>query len=57
MSGEDESLDFGARSNDSSFAGFDERGVNAFQFTNAAGKTVYGRYQIVPVAGAQYLSQ
>ena len=32
-------------------------GVNAFQFTNAAGKAVYGRYQIVPVAGAQYLSQ
>jgi len=32
-------------------------GVNAFQFTNAAGKAVYGRYQIVPVAGAQYLNQ
>ena len=32
-------------------------GVNAFQFTNAAGKAVYGRYQIVPVSGAQYLSQ
>jgi len=32
-------------------------GVNAFQFTNTAGKAVYGRYQIVPVAGAQYLSQ
>lgn len=32
-------------------------GVNAFQFTNVAGKAVYGRYQIVPVAGAQYLSQ
>jgi len=32
-------------------------GVNAYQFTNAAGKAVYGRYQIVPVAGAQYLSQ
>jgi catalase len=32
-------------------------GVNAFQFTNAAGKAVYGRYQIVPVAGAQYLTQ
>ena len=28
MSGEDESLDFGARSNDSSFAGFDERVVD-----------------------------
>ncbi len=32
-------------------------GVNAFQFTNAAGKALYGRYQIVPVAGAQYLNQ
>lgn len=32
-------------------------GVNAFKFTNAAGQTVYGRYQIIPVAGAQYLSQ
>jgi catalase len=32
-------------------------GVNAFKFTNASGKTVYGRYQIVPVAGAQYLSK
>ena len=31
-------------------------GVNAFKFTNAAGKSVYGRYQIVPVAGAQFLS-
>jgi catalase len=32
-------------------------GVNAFKFTNAAGKSVYGRYQIIPVAGAQYLSK
>jgi catalase len=32
-------------------------GVNAFAFTNATGKSVYGRYQIVPVAGAQYLSK
>lgn len=32
-------------------------GVNAFEFTNAAGKTAFGRYQIVPVAGAQYLSK
>lgn len=32
-------------------------GVNAFEFTNAAGKTVFGRYQIVPVAGAKFLSQ
>lgn len=32
-------------------------GVNAFKFTNAAGKTVYARYQIIPLAGAQYLSK
>lgn len=32
-------------------------GVNAFKFTNAAGQSVYGRYQIIPVAGAQYLSK
>ncbi len=32
-------------------------GVNAFQFTNAAGNSVYARYQIVPMAGAQYLSK
>jgi catalase len=31
-------------------------GVNAFKFTNAAGKTVFGRYQIVPEAGEHYLS-
>jgi catalase len=30
-------------------------GVNAFKFTNAAGKVTYGRYQIVPVAPAEYL--
>lgn len=32
-------------------------GVNAFEFTNASGKNVFGRYQIIPVAGAQYLSK
>ncbi len=32
-------------------------GVNAFQFSNADGKKVYGRYQIVPVSGARYLTQ
>ncbi|QDC43108.1 catalase family peroxidase [Methylophilus medardicus] len=32
-------------------------GVNAFQFSNAGGKKVYGRYQIVPVSGARYLTQ
>jgi catalase len=31
-------------------------GVNAFAFTNAKGETRYGRYRIVPVAGAQFLS-
>ena len=31
-------------------------GVNAFQFTNAKGETQYGRYRIVPVAGAQFLT-
>lgn len=32
-------------------------GVNAFAFTNAQGETRYGRYRIVPVAGAQFLSK
>jgi catalase len=32
-------------------------GVNAFKFTNAAGQSVYGRYKIMPVAGAQYLTK
>ncbi|OAJ69905.1 catalase [Methylobacillus sp. MM3] len=31
-------------------------GVNAFQFTNAKGETQYGRYRIVPIAGAQFLT-
>jgi catalase len=31
-------------------------GVNAFKFTNAAGVTKFGRYQIVPEAGEQYVS-
>lgn len=31
-------------------------GVNAFEFTNKAGASVFGRYQIVPVAGEQFLS-
>ena len=30
-------------------------GVNAFKFTNAAGVSHFGRYQIVPEAGAHYL--
>jgi len=31
-------------------------GINAFKFTNAKGDTTYGRYQIIPVAGAQALT-
>ncbi|MBD3848867.1 catalase family peroxidase [Bosea sp. SSUT16] len=31
-------------------------GVNAFKFTNARGDAVYGRYQIVPIAGEHYLT-
>jgi catalase len=31
-------------------------GVNAFEFTNKQSKSVFGRYQIVPVAGEQSLS-
>ncbi len=31
-------------------------GVNTFKFTNATGKMTYGRYQIIPVAPAEYLT-
>lgn len=31
-------------------------GVNTFRFINAAGTVAYGRYQILPAAGADYLS-
>lgn len=31
-------------------------GVNAFEFTNKEGVSVFGRYQIVPVAGEHFLS-
>jgi len=31
-------------------------GVNAFNFTNAKGESRYGRYQIIPLAGQQFLS-
>jgi catalase len=31
-------------------------GVNTFKFTNANGKIAYGRYQFLPVSGAQYIS-
>lgn len=32
-------------------------GVNAFKFTNANGKTQYGRYRITPVNGTQFLTK
>ncbi len=32
-------------------------GVNAFEFTNQQGKSVFGRYQIVPVAGEQSMPE
>jgi catalase len=32
-------------------------GVNAFAFTNAQGETRYGRYRIVPMDGARFLSK
>lgn len=31
-------------------------GVNAFRFTNAAGASRYGRYRVLPLAGASHLS-
>lgn len=39
-----------------SYASLPYFGVNAFKFTNAQGKVSYGRYRIVPVAPAAYLS-
>lgn len=39
-----------------SYATLPYYGVNTFKFTNARGKVTYGRYQIVPVAAAQYLT-
>ncbi|HVY07772.1 MAG TPA: catalase family peroxidase [Burkholderiales bacterium] len=39
-----------------SFATLPFYGVNAFKFTNAQGVSEYGRYQILPVAGDQRLS-
>jgi catalase len=32
-------------------------GINAFKFTNAKGTATLGRYQLQPVAGAQYLTK
>ncbi|WP_394780246.1 catalase family peroxidase [Undibacterium sp.] len=39
-----------------SYASLPYYGVNAFKFTNAKGKFVYGRYRIVPVGDAAYLT-
>src|SRR5471032_2587907 len=39
-----------------SFGSLPYFGVNAFKFTNAQGAVSYGRYRIVPVAPAAYLS-
>ena len=39
-----------------SFATLPFYGLNAFKFTNAQGLSEYGRYQIIPVAGDQRLS-
>ncbi|MCC6967617.1 MAG: catalase family peroxidase [Nitrospira sp.] len=32
-------------------------GINAFKFTNAKGAVIFGRYQLRPVAGEQFLTQ
>jgi catalase len=40
-----------------SFATLAFYGVNAFKFTNAQGVSRFARYQIVPVAGEQHLSE
>jgi len=32
-------------------------GINTFKFTNAKGATILGRYQLQPLAGAQYLAK
>ncbi len=32
-------------------------GVNSFKFTNAEGKSVFGRYRIEPLAGKEFLSE
>lgn len=39
-----------------SFATLPYFGVNTFKFASAAGQTVFGRYQLQPVAGARYLA-
>jgi len=40
-----------------SYATVEYYGVNSFRFTNAKGQSRFGRYQIVPAAGIQYLSK
>jgi len=40
-----------------SFGTVDYYGINAFKFTNANGSVVYGRYQIMPVAGTHALTK
>jgi catalase len=40
-----------------SFATIPYYGVNSFRFTNAKGKSQFGRYQIVPMAGTHLLSK
>ena len=40
-----------------SFATLAYYGVNSFRFTNAKSKSQFGRYQIVPLAGAHFLSK
>ena len=40
-----------------SFATLAYYGVNSFRFTNAQSKSQFGRYQIVPLAGAHFLSK
>ena len=40
----------------SSFAKFPFFAVSAFQFTNAEGRTAFGRYRILPEGGTDYLS-
>lgn len=39
-----------------SFATQSFHGVNAFEFVNSQGASVFGRYRIVPVAGEQFLT-
>lgn len=40
-----------------SYASLPYFGINAFKFTNAKGAVTFGRYQLRPVAGEQFLTQ